>query len=368
MTGPTGSASLVDSVQAAVRGRLSNDSDVASLVHNALRHADPLLPATEVERLGGEVLGDLAGFGPMLRLLDDPQVTDILVNGPGEVWVERDGTMQRSGVAIGAEAIAGAIEHLLAVSGRRVDRSSPIVDARLADGSRLNVVLSPIAVDGPCVTIRRFADHRLGLADFADPATVELLVEVVAARRSVVVSGGTGAGKTSLLNALAAHIAPSERVVTIEDAAELRLPGDHVVRLETRPPTAEGSGRITVDDLVRNALRMRPDRLIVGECRGVEAFDMVQAMHTGHRGSLTTVHANDAGDALARLETMMATARPTLPLAVLRAQLASAIDLVVHVGRDSLGQRRITRVVEVGTVVDGYALPLHVLVDVAGVT
>lgn len=292
-------------------------------------------------------------------LLHDPSITEVMVNGPGEVWVERDATLQRSGVWLDESQVAAQVEALLMTSGRRVDRTSPVVDARLADGSRVNIVLSPVAVDGTCITIRRFAVAGRTLEDFASPAQKTLLENAMAARANIVVSGATGAGKTSLLNALAACIETSERIVTIEDAAELRLPGAHVLRLETRQPNAEGTGAVTVDDLVRNALRMRPDRIVVGECRGVEAFDMVQALHTGHRGSLTTVHANDAADALSRLETMMVSARPSLPLSVIRRQLCSAIDVVVHVQKTTAGERRIAEIfptADAGRVLDGAAL------------
>lgn len=294
---------------------------------------------------------DRAGRGPgssFPSLVADPSVTEVMVNGPGEVWVERDGQVRRSGVWLDDQQIAALVEQLLMTSGRRVDRASPLVDARLADGSRVNIVLPPIAIDGTCITIRRFGVHGHTLEDFADPAQRLTLTDAMARHHTIVVSGGTGAGKTSLLNALAAHLDPSERIVTIEDAAELRLPGGHVLRLETRRPNAEGVGNVGVGDLVRNALRMRPDRIVVGECRGAEAFDMVQALHTGHRGSLTTVHANDAADALERLEAMMVTAQPSIPLPVLRRQLTSAVDLVVHVARTATGERRVVEVLPVG--------------------
>lgn len=338
-----------------------------ALVRRALRHAETaerdVMPAEP-----GDVPGMAAQTSPVgvslqrgdsfLRLLADPDVTDVLVNGPGDVWQERNGFLERSGVRVDRDDINALIERLLVPSGRRVDRSSPIVDARLADGSRINVVLTPVAVDGPCVTIRCFSANGHSLDEFTNPTVAIALAAAVAQRRSIVVSGATGAGKTTMLNALALHIRTGERIITIEDAAELHLPGDHVVRLETRPPSPEGTGRVTVGDLVRNALRMRPDRLIVGECRGVETFDMVQAMHTGHRGSLTTVHANDAADALRRLESMMVTAQPEVPVSVLRTQLASAIDLVVHLDRDPSGNRRVAQIVEVGEVCDGDAIPL----------
>lgn len=280
-------------------------------------------------------------------LLADPEVTDVLVNGPGQVWRERRGVLEGTGVWLRRSDIDVAIEQLLASSGRRVDRMSPIVDAGLADGSRLSVVLPPIAVDGPCVTIRRFTVQGRDLSDFAPPEVQARLIEAVHRRFNILVVGATGAGKTSLLNALAAHIDPRERIVTIEDAAELAFVGAHVVRLQTRGPSAEGSGEVTMTDLVRTALRLRPDRIVVGECRGPEAHDMIQAMHTGHRGSMTTVHANSTLDALERLSVLAVSAGHGLGIDVVRDQLRSTVDLVVHVTRGATGRRRIDRVDEV---------------------
>ncbi len=284
--------------------------------------------------------------GALLGLLADAAVTDVLVNGPGPVWCERAGRLEATGVWLRRSDIDLAIEALLATSGRRVDRMSPIVDARLADGSRLSVVLPPIAVEGPCLSIRRFTVQGRDIADFTSPQVRARLVEAVQRRANLVVAGPTGSGKTSLLNALAAHIDPNERIVTIEDAAELSLPGDQVVRLEARGPSAEGGGQVTIADLVRAALRLRPDRIIVGECRGPEAHDMIQAMHTGHPGSMTTVHANSAADALERLALLAASAGHGLGVDVARAQLRSAVDLVVQVGRGPGGTRRILGVGE----------------------
>lgn len=289
---------------------------------------------------------DPAAPPSLLGLLTREGISDVLVNGPGEVWCERDGVLERTGVWLRRRDIDRLIEQLLTTSGRRVDRTSPVVDARLSDGSRLNVVLPPIAVDGPCVAIRRFTIQGRELSDFADPDVCAQLVEAVARRCNIVVAGPTGAGKTSLLNALAAHIDPSERIVTIEDAAELALPGEHIVRLQTRDASPEGTGRVTTADLVRTALRLRPDRILVGESRGAEAHDMIQAMHTGHRGSMTTVHANSAADALERLAVLAATAGNGIGIDVARTQLASAVDLVVHVARGVHGRRRIAQVLE----------------------
>jgi len=280
----------------------------------------------------------------LLDLLGDPEVTDVLVNGPGRVWRERAGVLEPTDVWLRRSDIDAAIEQLLVASGRRVDLSSPIVDARLAEGSRLSVVLPPIAVDGPCLSIRRFTVRGRSLSDFGDDEVGAQLVRAVARKANIVVSGPTGAGKTSLLNALAAHIDPAERIVTIEDAAELSLPGEHIVRLQTRGPSTEGGGMVTTADLVRTALRLRPDRIIVGECRGGEAHDMIQAMHTGHRGSLTTVHANSTRDALERLAVLAASAGRGLGIDVARAQLRSAVDVVVHLSRGQGGPRRIDQI------------------------
>lgn len=294
-----------------------------------------------------ELATERSAVSALLEVLADPEVTDVLVNGPGRVWRERNGILEATDVWMRRSDIDGAIEALLVASGRRVDLSSPVVDARLADGSRLSVVLPPIAVDGPCVSIRRFTVRGRSLGDFCDERTCARLVHLVSRKANIVVSGSTGAGKTSLLNALATHIDPRERLVTIEDAAELDLPGDHVVRLETRGPSTEGLGRVTTADLVRTALRLRPDRIIVGECRGGEAHDMIQAMHTGHRGSLTTVHANSASDALERLAVLAASAGLGLGIDIARAQLRTAVDVVVHLGRGVGGRRRIERILEV---------------------
>jgi pilus assembly protein CpaF len=289
----------------------------------------------------------VSGLGPLQPLLDDPEVTDILVNGPGRsVWVERSGALEEVDCQLDEQQIGHAIEKAVAPLGLRVDRSSPLVDARLPDGSRVNAVVPPLAVDGPCLTIRRFSARAVPLESFAPASVVALLVWAVQARLGIVVSGGTGAGKTTLLNALAAHIPASERVVTIEDTAELRLPG-HVVRLEARPANADGVGEVGMRALVRNALRMRPDRIVVGEVRGPEALDMLQAMNTGHEGSLSTCHANTPSDALRRLETMILMGGVALPLPAVRSQIESAIDLVVQVGRRPGGQRCVVAVAEV---------------------
>jgi pilus assembly protein CpaF len=263
------------------------------------------------------------------------------------VWIERGGVLGRTDLRLARPAVDLVIERIVAPLGLRVDRSSPIVDARLPDGSRVNVVVPPLAVDGPCVTIRRFGARAIPLAELCPPGVDALLAAAVVARRNIVVSGGTGAGKTTLLNALGGAIPRGERVVTIEDAAELRLPREHVVRLEARPGNADGVGEVTVRDLVRNALRMRPDRIVVGEVRGPEALDMLQAMNSGHEGSLSTCHANSAADALRRIETMVLMADAALPLGAIRDQLESSVDLVAHMNRGPGGRRGVVSVAEV---------------------
>ncbi len=281
---------------------------------------------------------------PYLR---DPSVSEVMVNGPGPVWVERKGRLEATGTMLDVETIELLIEQAVAPLGRRIDRSSPMVDARLDDGARLNAVVPPVAVDGPYVTIRRFSVQPVPLADFAPPGVVAALRWAVAARCNLVVSGGAGAGKTTLLNALAASISSGERVVTVEDAAELSLASNHVVRLEARPADTDGVASVTIRQLVRNALRMRPDRIVVGEVRGAEALDMLQAMNTGHEGSLSTCHANSPDDAMSRLETMVLLDGASVPLAAVREQITAAIDLVVHVSRRPNGRRRITSVAEI---------------------
>ncbi len=272
-------------LKARVLGRLVADGPGGRLrerVTDLVAREGPLLAPAEQVRIVGEVLAEVCGLGPLEPILADPDVTEVMVNGPGRVWVERAGRLERVPVALDTAAIEHLIEKVVAPLGLRIDRSSPLVDARLADGSRVNAVVPPLAVDGPCLTVRRFGARAIPLAAFGPPPVVALLAWAVAARFNILVSGGTGAGKTTLLNALAGCIPDGERVVTVEDAAELRLPGDHVVRLEARPPNAEGAGEVRIRELVRNALRMRPDRIVVGEVRGPEALDMLQAMNTGH--------------------------------------------------------------------------------------
>ncbi len=311
------------------------------------RRVAPLLGTAEVRCLIAEVTARVRGLGALDALLADPSVTEVMVNGPGSIWVERAGMVTRVGVVLDTAAIELAIERIVGPLGLRADRSSPLVDARLPDGSRVHAAVPPIALDGPCITIRRFRAVPVPLAAFCPPGVEALLRWAVRARANIVVSGGTGAGKTTLLNALADAIPAGERIVTVEDAAELRLAHDHVVRLEARPANAEGAGATTVRTLVRNALRMRPDRIVVGEVRGAEALDMLQAMNTGHEGSLSTCHANGPADALRRLETMVLTGDVALPLAAVREQVTAAVDLVVQVARREGGHRRVVAVAEV---------------------
>jgi pilus assembly protein CpaF len=307
----------------------------------------------ERERLAHEVLDEVFGLGPLEPLLADPTISDILVNTYKRVYVERKGILEQTAVQFRDDAhLMAIIDRIVSAIGRRVDESSPMVDARLADGSRVNAIIPPLSVDGPCLSIRRFGHIRLVAEDLLNnrsmtPMMLELLKGCVKARLNILISGGTGAGKTTFLNVLSSYISNRERVVTIEDAAELQLRQEHVVRLETRPPNIEGKGAIQQRQLVINALRMRPDRIIVGEVRGEEALDMLQAMNTGHDGSLTTVHANSPRDALSRLETMVGMSNLHLPENAIRRQIASAIDVVVQVTRMSDGTRKIVSIAEI---------------------
>lgn len=329
----------------AATGASVDERSVAALVHAS----EPLLAPSSARHVIDAVLARAAGLGVLEPLLADDRVTDVLVNGPGEVWVERSGELERTGVCIDRRALDVVIERVVAPLDLRADRTQPVVDARLPDGSRAHVVMPPLAVDGPYLTIRRFSRRVLPVGDFCSQPVASLLRRLVERRWNIVVSGGTGAGKTTLLNAIAAWLPADARLVTIEDAAELRLPSPHVVRLEARAATADGAPATTIRDLVRTALRMRPDRIIVGEVRGPEALDMLQAMNTGHEGSLTTCHANSPGDALRRLETMAMSSELALPLVVIREHLAASIDAVIHVARGRDGQRRIVAVDEVAT-------------------
>ena len=326
---------------------------VQEVIHELMAKSTAPLSANERERLSREVLHEVFGLGPLEPLLQDPTINDILVNTHKKVYVERGGVLEKTNVVFKDEPhLRHIIDKIVSNVGRRVDESSPMCDARLADGSRVNVIIPPLAVDGPILSIRRFAKIPLGTEQLLANRTVtgpifELLKGAVRSRLNIVISGGTGAGKTTLLNVLSGYISEAERIVTIEDSAELRLQQEHVVRLECRPPNVEGQGSVRQRELVINALRMRPDRIIVGEVRGEEALDMLQAMNTGHDGSLTTIHANSPRDAVARLETMSLMSNLNLPEKALRQQIASAISIIVQICRMSDGTRRITHVTEI---------------------
>jgi pilus assembly protein CpaF len=312
-----------------------------------------LLNGEERARLIRDIEDDALGLGPLQRLLEDRDITEIMVNGPDQVVVERNGKLTETSLSFGTEEqLRRVIERIVGRVGRRIDESSPLVDARLLDGSRVNAVIPPLAVNGSSLTIRKFSDTPFQVSDLIGfgtmtPAIAELLRSCVSARLNILVSGGTGTGKTTLLNVLSSFIPLGERIVTIEDAVELKLQQSHVVRLESRPPSMEGTGEVTIRDLVRNSLRMRPDRIVVGEVRGGEALDMLQAMNTGHDGSISTLHANTPRDAVARLETLVLMAGMDLPLRAVREQIASAVDLIVQISRLRDGSRRITHVTEV---------------------
>jgi pilus assembly protein CpaF len=328
-------------------------NEVLAVVRTVIA-ADPVpLSLAERERLSREILDEIFGYGPLEVLLKDPTVSDILVNRSNLIYVERAGRLMRTELAFKDDQhLMQIIDRIVSQVGRRVDESSPMVDARLPDGSRVNVIIPPLALDGPALSIRRFGRERLKSNDLlhngslTDPM-LELLRNMVVGRLNMVISGGTGAGKTTLLNVLSAYVPSHERIVTIEDAAELQLKQEHVVRLETRPPNIEGRGAVKQRELLINSLRMRPDRIIIGEVRGEESLDMLQAMNTGHDGSLTTVHANSPRDALSRIETMVAMANFNLPERAVRQQMASAIHAVVQVSRMADGQRRVTSISEV---------------------
>lgn len=312
-----------------------------------------MLTAEQRRFLIEDIADDALGLGPLQRLLDDASITEVMVNGHDHIYVERKGRLLRSSTSFRSEErLRRVIERIVSRVGRRIDESSPLVDARLPDGSRVNAIIPPLAVGGSALTIRKFANDPFQTQDLIDLGTItesigELLFACVQARLNIIISGGTGTGKTTLLNVLSSYIPADDRVVTIEDAVELQLQQEHVVRLESRPQNIEGKGEITIRDLVRNSLRMRPDRIVVGECRGGEALDMLQAMNTGHDGSLSTVHANSPRDAIARLETLSLMAGMDLPLRAVREQVASAIDLIIHVSRMRDGSRRVTHVTEV---------------------
>jgi pilus assembly protein CpaF len=344
--------------------RVANQRDdhtrgqVLSVIQDLVANLKTPLSGRERERLALEVLDEVFGLGPLEPVLQDPTVSDILVNGPRQVYVERGGILEESNLMFKDNAhLMNIIDKIVSAVGRRVDESSPMVDARLADGSRVNVIIPPLAIDGPHISIRRFGHIPITEDDLLKNQTLtkpmlELLRAAVKARINIVISGGTGAGKTTLLNVLSGYISEKERIVTIEDSAELQLKQRHCVRLETRPANIEGTGSIMQRQLVINSLRMRPDRIIVGEVRGEEALDMLQAMNTGHDGSMTTVHANSPRDAIARIETMALMANLNLPEKAVRRQIASAVQLIVQISRFTDGSRRVTHVTEISGMED----------------
>jgi pilus assembly protein CpaF len=365
---PQAATPFEDSVMARLRGKIMAQIEsgvVAEMAPDVLRgELEPLihsiadrervqLSARDQAKLAQELTDDMVGFGPLEPLLRDDAISDIMVNGPDTVFIEVRGKLQKSNVRFrNAEHVATVAQKMVATIGRRVDESSPICDARLVDGSRVNVIFPPLALDGPCISIRKFSAHKLDFAGMvlngSMLSTVARLLEIAArCRLNILISGGTGSGKTSLLNALSHTISADERIVTIEDAAELQLRQPHVVRLETRVANLEGRGEINQRALLRNALRMRPDRIIIGEVRGAEAFDMLQAMNTGHDGSISTVHANSARDATSRIENMVLMATGSLPARVVRTQIANAVDLIIQIERMRDGVRRIGQISDI---------------------
>lgn len=353
---------LLDSLDLSRITGLSDEElreDIRRLAEGMLRTRARKLPPIDEQRLIDELIAESFGLGPLEPYMQDPDVTDILVNGPHEVYVERLGRLQETNTVFADEEhLLQIIQRIAARVGRRIDEHSPMVDARLPDGSRVNAIIPPLALQGPVLSIRRFGHQPLQVGDLLVrgsicPEMVQLLEAAIEGRINIMISGGTGSGKTTLLNNLSKFIPANERLVTIEDSAELKLQRKHVVKLETRPKSAEGTAEVTQRDLVRNALRMRPDRIIIGEVRGAEALDMLQAMNTGHEGSLTTIHANDTRDALSRLEVMVSMAGFDLPVAVTRRYIASAITLIVHLARLKGGVRRVMRISEITALESG---------------
>jgi pilus assembly protein CpaF len=349
-------AALMSRIDPSVAGRIPRPTlraEVGKLVSEIATEQRIQLNELEEAALAVELTDDMVGLGPLEPLLEDDDVTDVLVNGPFDVFVERHGKLEKTSARFrDAQHLVSVAQRIAAAIGRRIDEASPMVDARLADGSRVNIVLPPLVLNGGTISIRKFPSHALTLDAMVrtqnlSPELAHLLQIAAHSRLNILISGGTGSGKTTLLNAVSQHIETTERIITIEDAVELRLQQPHVVQMETRPPNIEGAGHIPQRELVRNALRMRPDRIIVGEVRGPEAFDMLQAMNTGHDGSMTTVHANSPRDALYRIENMVMMANLSLPLKAIRMQVASALNLVVHIERMRDGVRRVQNVSEI---------------------
>jgi pilus assembly protein CpaF len=358
---------ILDRLDLEKLGKTSGDSardEVLVIIRNAVNSEVVPLSFAERERLAREILDEIFGLGPLEPLLKDPTVSDILVNRCDRVYIERAGKIELTGLSFKDNThLMQIIERIVSRVGRRVDESSPMVDARLADGSRVNAIIPPLAIDGPCLSIRRFGRDPVTARQMIENQTLtesmlELLSAMVKGRLNILVSGGTGAGKTTLLNVLSGYIPNSDRIVTIEDAAELQLKQEHVVRLETRPPNVEGKGAVRQRQLVINSLRMRPDRIVVGEVRGEEAFDMLQAMNTGHEGSLTTVHANSPRDAMARIENMVSMANLNIPERAVRSQISSAVHAVVQIARLSDGTRKVLTVSEIAGM-DNESIVMH---------
>ncbi len=347
---------LVDKLDMNRLGELQGDTlrrEIRLVVEHLCDTENPLLNRSERERLIEEILDETFGFGPLEILMKEEGIADIMINGPKKVFVEKNGKIIKHDVTFrDNDHLLQILDRIVSRVGRRIDETSPMCDARLPDGSRLNAIIPPLALDGPSLTIRKFGSKPLALEDLLNfgaftPEMVMFLEGAIKARLNIIISGGTGSGKTTLLNTLSSFIQPDHRVITIEDAAELQLQQDHVLRLETRPANIEGKGRVTATDLVKNALRMRPDRVIIGECRGPETLDMLQAMNTGHDGSLTTVHSNNPRDAVARIETMVTMGGTELPLKAIRQQLAAAVDIIIQASRLQGGPRKITYITEV---------------------
>jgi pilus assembly protein CpaF len=350
---------------------ISDSDSVHRTVEEEIRdrlRQEAALAREDRERLAAEIADDIFGYGPLERLLSDPTISEVMVNGCDDVWIERDGLLSRTPLRFSDESqLRRIITKMVGQVGRRIDESSPMVDARLPDGSRVNAIIPPLSLSGALLTIRRFAKERFDLEELItvgtlSPDSANFLCRSIEADLNMLISGGTGSGKTTLLNALSAAVPETDRIVTIEDAAELQLKQRHVCRLESRPKNIEGEGEVTIRDLVRNALRMRPDRIIVGEVRGAEALDMLQAMNTGHEGSLSTVHANSPRDALNRLETMVLMAGYDLPIKAIRQHVAAALDLIVQLDRFDDGTRRVTQIVEVQRM-EGDMITLQTLFD-----
>ncbi len=347
---------LVDKLDLTKLGDMQSDvlqREIRSVVEHLCDSENPLLNRSERDRLINEVLDETFGFGPLELLLKEDDIADIMINGPKNIFVERKGRIEKSKVVFDDEDhLRAVLDRIVSRVGRRVDETCPMVDARLPDGSRLNAIIPPLALDGTSMTIRKFGHNPLTIEDLLrygafTPEMVMLLEASMKARLNILISGGTGSGKTTLLNILSSFIQNDQRIVTIEDAAELQLQQEHVLRLETRPPNMEGKGQVTARDLVRNALRMRPDRIIIGECRGPETLDMLQAMNTGHEGSLTTIHANTPRDAIARVETLISMGGIEIPIKAVRQQFAAALDLIIQVNRLQGGPRKVTHITEV---------------------